>query len=192
MSDDAQRPGGGGDVPTLPSILIVDDDERLRTQLSRAFTRRGYAVQVAEGVAAAVALAEEESPEIAVVDLRMGDGNGLELLQKLVTIDPATRVVMLTGYGSIATAVEAMRLGAVNYVPKPADVNDILAALEKAEQPPMTETGDYEAPSLERAEWEHIQRVLADCGGNITHAAERLRIHRRTLQRKLERFAPQR
>jgi len=140
-------------------------------------------------------MARQESPELAVVDLRMPDGSGLELLKALKEIDPATQVVMLTGYGSISTAVQAVRLGASHYVPKPADADDILAAFEKAQQPaapPTPGTIDFQPPTLARAEWEHINRVLGDCGGNISEAARRLGIHRRSLQRKLQKHPPPR
>ena len=128
---------------------------------------------------------------MAVVDLKMPGGSGLDVLESLLEIDPSTRVVILTGYGSIATAVDAVRLGAVNYLPKPADADDILAAFDRGEKPPQHRTDlEFDAPSLARAEWEHINRVLADCGGNISEAARRLGIHRRTLQRKLEKYPP--
>lgn len=177
-----------GDV--RPSILVVDDDELFRTRLAAAFERRGYEARTAGGHAEALRSAREDSPELAVLDLRMEGPSGLELLRDLLENDPATRVVILTGYGSIATAVEAMRLGAVNYVPKPADADEILVALERGEAPPLQASRDYDAPSLARTEWEHINRVLADCGGNISETARRLGIHRRSLQRKLSKYPP--
>lgn len=174
-----------------PSILIVDDDEILRERLARAFRDRNYEVRTADCADRAAAMARDDSPEWAVVDLRMPERSGLELLQELKRIDTTTRVVMVTGYGSIATAIEAVRLGATNYVPKPTDADDIIAAFEKGENPPLTPTeSQYEAPSLARAEWEHINRVLADCGGNISETARRLGIHRRSLQRKLQKYPP--
>ncbi len=176
-----------------PSILIVDDDERFREQLARALSRRGFEVREATDHESAMEAAHKESPELAVVDLRMPGKSGLEVLRDLIALDENTRVVVLTGYGSIATAVEAMRLGAANYLPKPADAHDILAAFARADAPPLVGIEeDFEAPSLERTEWEHIQRVMAECEGNISRAARRLRIHRRTLQRKLARFPPHR
>ena len=175
---------------SAPSVLLVDDDELMRDRLAAALRRRGYDARTAAGHAEAIASARADSPEFAVVDLRMEGPSGLELLRDLREIDPATRIVMLTGYGSIATAVEAMRLGAVNYVPKPADADDVLAAFERAESPPLLSSRDYDAPSLARAEWEHINRVLADCAGNISEAARRLGIHRRSLQRKLQKYPP--
>lgn len=175
-----------------PSILIVDDDDTFRTRLGRAFERRGFDVRHAHDLDSAVASASEDSPELATVDLRIGEANGLDVLKRLLEIDASTRAVILTGYGSIATAVDAMRLGATNYVPKPADADDILAAFDRAEREPQTASDiDFEPPSLARMEWEHIHRVLADCGGNISEAARRLGLHRRTLQRKLEKYPPQ-
>jgi two-component system response regulator RegA len=175
-----------------PSILLVDDDEVFRRRLARAFEERGYDVRMASSYQEAVTAATEESPEYAVVDLRMPGPSGLELVRELVRIDPATRVVVLTGYGSIATAIDAIRLGAINYLPKPADADDIVAAFARGQAPPLeAPQPDYaEAPSLARAEWEHINRVLADCGGNISEAARRLGIHRRSLQRKLQKYPP--
>ncbi|MCO4771018.1 MAG: response regulator [Deltaproteobacteria bacterium] len=173
-----------------PSMLVVDDDELFRTRLAAAFERRGYETRTASGYGDALRSARAESPEFAVVDLRMEGPSGLELLRDLHEVDPATKVVMLTGYGSIATAVEAMRLGATNYVPKPADADEILVAFERGESPPLEASREYDAPSLARAEWEHINRVLADCGGNISETARRLGIHRRSLQRKLSKYPP--
>lgn len=174
------------------SILIVDDDEVFRRRLARAFEDRGYDTRVAGDFESAVALATEESPELAVTDLKMPGRSGLELVQALHEIDPATKVVVLTGYGSIATAIDAVRLGATYYLPKPADADDIVAAFARAEAPPLEPPQpEYrEAPSLARAEWEHINRVLSDCGGNISEAARRLGIHRRSLQRKLQKYPP--
>lgn len=174
-----------------PSILIVDDDEVFRTRLARAFAERGYEVRAAEGFDGALRLASEDSPELAVVDLKMVGRSGLEVVQGLLEVDPSTRAIVLTGYGSIATAIDAVRLGAVNYLQKPADVDDIIAAFARAEAPPLAPPSpDYRAPSLARAEWEHINRVLGDCGGNISEAARRLGIHRRSLQRKLQKYPP--
>jgi two-component system, response regulator RegA len=176
---------------TSPSLLLVDDHALLRERLARAFRARGYDVRTAANADEAAALAREESPELAVVDLKMPDRSGLECVRDLHALDPATRILVVTGYGSIATAVEAMRLGAVNYLQKPVDVDDIMAAFDRAAAPPLAapET-HHQPPSLARAEWEHIHRVLADCAGNISEAARRLGLHRRTLQRKLSKHAP--
>ena len=178
-------------APQKPSILLVDDDEVYRTRLARAFVERGFDVRTAHDFDSAVALAQADSPEFAVLDLKMPGRSGLELVKALIEIDPATKSVMLTGYGSIATAIDAMRLGATYYLPKPADADEIIAAFARGEAPALEPTDtDYRAPSLARAEWEHINRVLSDCGGNISEAARRLGIHRRSLQRKLQKYPP--
>jgi two-component system response regulator RegA len=174
-----------------PSLLIVDDDRVLRERLARAFRDRGFEVRTAEDYDSAMALAREDSPEMAVVDLRMPGRSGLELVRDLKELDPATHVVVLTGYGSIATAIEAVRIGATYYVQKPADADDVLAAFERGQAPPLEGAAtEYTPPSLARAEWEHISRVVSDCGGNISEAARRLGIHRRSLQRKLQKYPP--
>jgi two-component system, response regulator RegA len=172
-----------------PSVLLVDDDSVFRERLARALRSRGYEVWTAGSGAEALELARRESPERAVVDLRMEGMGGLAVVAELKRIDPATEVVVLTGYGSIATAVEATKLGATNFLPKPSDADDVLRAFAG---PVVDDTGTApEAPTLARAEWEHINRVLADSSGNISEAARRLGIHRRSLQRKLQRFAPE-
>jgi two-component system response regulator RegA len=174
-------------------MLVVDDDERFRTRLARAFEDRGYDVASADGHEEAMRIAREGSTELAVVDLRMPDKGGLEVVRDLLAIDPTTRIVVCTGYGSIATAVDAMRLGAVGYVAKPVDADEILAAFTRAETPvDPSLASDYEPASLARAEWEHISRVLSDCGGNISEAARKLGVHRRSLQRKLQKYPPKR
>ncbi len=173
---------------TQPSLLLVDDDAVYRERLAKAFAARGYEVRTAADAAEAVTLAEADSPELAVLDLRMPGDSGLDLLRRLMAIDPTTRVLMLTGYGSIATALEAVRLGAVHYLTKPADVDEILAAFDP--EAPRAEAADLETPSLARVEWEHLQRVLSDCEGNLSEAARRLGMHRRSLQRKADRRRP--
>jgi two-component system response regulator RegA len=179
------------DTQQKPSILIVDDDEVFRTRLARAFVDRGYDVRTAGDYDSAVAQAQADSPELAVLDLKMPGRSGLELVKALREIDPATKMLVLTGYGSIATAIDAVRLGATYYLAKPADADDIVAAFARGEAPPLEPPDiDYKAPSLARAEWEHINRVLSDCGGNISEAARRLGIHRRSLQRKLQKYPP--
>ena len=172
-----------------PSLLLVDDDAVYRERLAKAIAARGYEVFTAASAKEGVALAEEESPEFAVLDMRMPGESGLELLRRLIAIDPTTRVLMLTGYGSIATAMEAVRFGAVHYLTKPVDVDDILDAFNPKDQAFET-TVDLETPSLARVEWEHIQRVLHDCDGNLSEAARRLGMHRRSLQRKASRKRP--
>jgi two-component system response regulator RegA len=174
-----------------PSILIVDDDDVLRERLGKAFRDREFDVRTASSCDEALALAREDSPELTVVDLRMPGRSGLELVRDLKTVDPTTKIVVLTGYGSIATAIDAMRLGATYYLPKPADADDILAAFARSEAPPLEPPAvSHTTPTLARAEWEHINRVVSDCGGNISAAARRLGMHRRSLQRKLQKYAP--
>ena len=175
-------------VESRPTLLLVDDDGVYRERLAKAMTARGYEVRTAADTEAAVALAEAESPELAVLDLRMPGESGLDLLRRLKAIDPTTKILMLTGYGSIATALEAVRLGAVHYLTKPVDVDEVLAAFDREGAP--AEPLDTETPSLARVEWEHIQRVLNDCEGNLSEAARRLGMHRRSLQRKADRKRP--
>lgn len=173
------------------SILVVDDDDLLRQQLARAFERRGLEVRTAANLAEAKALITEESPELAVVDLKMPDGSGMKLLELLHQVDPTTKSVMLTGYGSIATAIDAVRLGATYFLQKPADADEILNVFLRGETASVDTTeAAPKAPSLARAEWEHINRVLNDCSGNVSEAARRLGLHRRSLQRKLQKFPP--
>ena len=165
------------------SVLVVDDDEVFRRRLGKAFRDRGFDVRTARDAAEAIRAARQDSPEFAVVDLRMPDASGLDVVRELHGIDPASVIVMLTGYGSIATAVEAVRLGAVHYLSKPVDIDQILAAFSgKSAASPVSPDS---VPSLARVEWEHIQRVLRDCDGNISQAARLLGLHRRSLQRKL-------
>jgi two-component system response regulator RegA len=168
-------------------VLLVDDDVRLRDRVHRAMLARGVDTLTASDAEEALLRAREAAPTHAVVDLRMPDGSGIDLIPALAAAVPDIRIVVLTGYGSIATAVEAMRRGACDYLTKPADADQILGALGLASAPPAREPEPDEtaAPSLERVEWEHIQRVLGDCGGNVTQAARVLGLHRRTLQRKL-------
>jgi two-component system response regulator RegA len=179
------------------TLLLVEDDEGLRERMSVAFARRGF--EVTAVATAAEGCAVEDSPELALVDLRLPDADGLAVLRHLLERDPRTNVVVLTGYGSIATALEAVRRGATWFLTKPADADEVLAAFARGDEDLRAALGlpspddpsragpPLRAPSLERMEWEHIHRVLADCAGNVTHAAEALGIHRRSLQRKLGR-----
>lgn len=178
--------------PNAPSsILVVDDDATFRSRLAAAFRRRGYECFEAGSFEEAVAVAEREIPEYAVIDLRLGAESGLEVLRALKRIDGETTIVVLTGYGSIATAMDAVRLGAAGYISKPVDVDDVLAAFARGgAEPAVTPAAAYSVPSLARAEWEHINRVLSDCDGNVSEAARRLKIHRRSLQRKLQKHPP--
>jgi two-component system response regulator RegA len=170
------------------SILLVDDDEAFRKRLARAFRERGHDVRVAADYDEALAAARDDSPQFAVVDLKMPGRSGLDVVRDLKALDPTTRIVVLTGYGSIATAVDAVKLGATQYLPKPADADEILAALTREEGEATVQ--QFPAPSLARAEWEHIQRVLSDAGGNVSEAARRLGMHRRSLQLKLRKHPP--
>jgi two-component system, response regulator RegA len=169
-------------------LLIVDDDEPFRTRLARAMERRGYQVSTAEGVADGMAVARAIQPAFAVVDLRLGEGSGLDVVQALRAARADVRVVMLTGYGNIATAVAAVKAGAVDYLPKPTDADQIEAALEMHGRPlpPPPE----HPMSADRVRWEHIQRVFEQCGRNVSETARRLNMHRRTLQRILAKYAP--
>ena len=168
-------------------ILIVDDDEPFHLALRNAFLRRGYEVAVAGSYDEAMASAREVLPNYAVVDLKMPGGrSGLDVVKDLRALPRAPTIVVLTGYGTIGSAVEAMRLGAINYLNKPCDAEEIEAALLGKRTPPPT----GEVPSLDRHEWEYLNRILADCSGNISEAARRLKMHRRTLQRKLQKHPP--
>lgn len=170
------------------SILVVDDDDVLRSRLEKAFVKRGFIVYIAAEYEQAMVMATQHQPDMAVLDLKMPGKSGMELLQKLLAASPETRAVILTGYGSITNAVEALKLGAVGYVTKPADADQVLAAFE--DNPEPLPTPEIKPPSLAEAQWEHIQRILNDSGGNISEAARRLDIPRRTLQRKLKKNAP--
>jgi two-component system, response regulator RegA len=170
------------------SLLIVDDDRPFSTRLARAMEGRGFQVRVAESVADGIAAVESGAPAYAVIDMRLGDGNGLDVIARLKERRPEARGVVLTGYGNIATAVTAVKLGAYDYLAKPADADEIYAALlaqpgERADPPenPM---------SADRVRWEHIQRVYELCGRNVSETARRLNMHRRTLQRILAKRAP--
>ena len=167
-----------------PTLLLVDDDATFCAVLAEALTRRGYEVRTACNVEEGIARVTEESPEYAVIDLKMPGASGLELVKRLHELDPNTRIVMLTGYASIATAVEAIKLGAVHYLAKPADADDILAAFGRT-QGDAGIAVSARPLSVDRLEWEHIQKVLKECGDNISETARRLGMHRRTLQRKL-------
>lgn len=173
---------------TQSICLLVDDDEVLRTRLAKALAARGLHVLTAGNYDEAVAVAAANPPHYAVIDLKMPGPSGLELLRHLQEVSPNTRSLLLTGYGSIANAVEAMKLGAVNYLTKPADADEIYAAL--LGDTPVASDTNFQPQSLAEAEWEHIHRVLAECGGNISKAAQLLDIPRRTLQRKLKKLAP--
>ncbi len=170
-----------------PSLLIVDDDTVFCEVLTEALTKRGFTVSAAHNVDDGLELARKEPPEFAVVDLRMPGKSGLEMVSELKQLDVHTRIVVLTGYASISTAVEAIKLGAVHYLAKPADADDIVKAFDR-------EQGDKDTPvrtkplSVGQIEWEHIHKILTECDGNISETARRLNMHRRTLQRKLAKY----
>lgn len=167
-----------------PSLLLAGDDPALCDTLAQAFTKRGFEVRTALTANAAAKLATESTPEYAVVDLRLPDRPGLGLVSTLIGLDPHTRIVVLTGYGNIATAIEAIKLGATYYLCKPANVDDIMAAF--FHQAGKVATPPKEKPmSTKRLEWEHIWHVLREHQGNISQAARAMSMHRRTLQRKL-------
>jgi len=170
--------------------MLVDDDDILRERLARAFSERGFTVLQADAYDSAVSVLQSNTPDKAVIDLKMSGPSGLELVEHIKRIQPRCEIVILTGYGSIATAIEAIKKGAVSYLQKPADADDILQAFEHKAENPENRTQEFVAPSLARAEWEHINRVLTDCNGNISEAARRLGMHRRSLQRKLQKYPP--
>lgn len=174
---------------TLQRILLVDDDEVYVRRLAQALTDRGYTVAVALAAEDAAHVARDLQPEAAVLDLKLPGASGLSCLRELRVLWPELRVLMLTGYASIATAMEAVRQGAWDYLTKPADADQVLAALNRD---PLRAQEEIEItpPSLDRVEWEHIQRVLADNEGNISRTAEVLGLHRRSLQRKLMKLPP--
>ncbi len=166
-------------------ILIIDDDETFNGVLCRALARRGHECRGANEAEAALDLARREPPEAVVLDLNLGGSSGLALIEPLLAINPECRIVVLTGYASIATAVDAVKLGAVQYLAKPVEVEAILAAFDAGAHPEISELANAEPLSVDRLEWEHIQRVLHENDGNISATARALKMHRRTLQRKL-------
>ena len=175
-------------LPEDRTLLILEDDRPFRERLARAMEARGFAVSIAENVTQGIARAKEIAPAFAVVDLKLEDGSGLDVVENLHTVRPDARVVVLTGFGNIATAVAAVKYGAIDYIPKPADADDILAALLAApgQKPPPPEN----PMSADRVRWEHIQRVYELCGHNVSETARRLNMHRRTLQRILAKRSP--
>jgi two-component system response regulator RegA len=170
-----------------PTLLVVDDDEAFRVALGRALERRGFSVSLARDAAEAEATARARTFEYALVDVRMPGESGIELVKTLRGIDDGTRVVVLTGYGTIASAVAAMRAGAVDYLTKPTDAETCRQALLGRTQ---SDGAPEDVPSLDRVEWEYLHRVLDDAGNNLSEAARRLRMHRRSLQRKLSKLPP--
>ncbi len=183
MSDDRLQ-----EIGEDRSLLLVDDDEPFLRRLARAMERRGFEPETAESVAAGKSMATARPPAYAVIDLRLEDGNGLDVVELIREKRPDARVVVLTGYGAIATAVAAVKIGATDYLSKPADANDITAALlaKPDELPPPPEN----PMSADRVRWEHIQRVYELCDRNVSETARRLNMHRRTLQRILAKRSP--
>src|SRR5437763_3403512 len=181
-----------GPLQDLPeserTLLVVDDDAPLCQRLARAMERRGFVVATADSVAAGVAAATAQPPAFAVVDLRLGDGSGLDVVSALRGARPGARIVVLTGYGNIATAVAAVKAGALDYLPKPADADAVERAL-LAKGGATTEAPE-DPMSADRVRWEHIQRVFELCERNVSETARRLKMHRRTLQRILSKHAP--
>ncbi len=175
-------------VPGDRSLLIVEDDKSFLQRLARAMESRGFTVTTAELVAEGLTQLETASPAFAVVDMRLDDGNGLDVISALKRRRPDARAIILTGYGNIATAVNAVKLGAVDYLSKPVDADDVVAALLALEgrkpEPPENPM------SADRVRWEHIQRIYELCGRNVSETARRLNMHRRTLQRILAKRAP--
>jgi two-component system, response regulator RegA len=175
-------------MPSDRSLLIVEDDKSFLQRLARAMEGRGFSVTTAESVADGLTQLETSSPAFAVVDMRLEDGNGLDVISALKRRRPDARAIILTGYGNIATAVNAVKLGAVDYLSKPVDADDVVAALLALEgrkpEPPENPM------SADRVRWEHIQRIYELCGRNVSETARRLNMHRRTLQRILAKRAP--
>ncbi len=180
--------GLSADLTNTPSLLLLDDDRPFLQRLGRAMEGRGFAVTMASSVQEGMASVAANVPDYAVVDMRLEDGNGLDVVEALNARNAQTRVIVLTGYGNIATAVTAVKLGAIDYLAKPADADDILNALM---QQPDDKAAPPENPmSADRVRWEHIQRVYELCDRNVSETARRLNMHRRTLQRILAKRAP--
>jgi two-component system response regulator RegA len=175
----------------LPLALVVDDDEIFRSRLCRAFCARRWEAEYAQDGDHALKFVQDRSPDLVLVDLRMPGKGGIDVVQELRAVDSSMTIIVLTGYGSIPTAISAMKRGADHYLSKPADADQILAVYETLRS---AVSGPPEAPdtvpTLARVEWEHMQRVIADCDGNISQAARLLGIHRRSLQRKLSKYPP--
>jgi two-component system response regulator RegA len=171
----------------LRTLLVLDDDEVFAARIARALEARGFEVTRAGTVAEAMAAARADSPECALIDLRLPDGHGLDVVAELHAIDATTRIVVLTGYGAIATAVEALKRGASDYLTKPVDADQVATAFAAGEGGP-DRAREFTVPSLARVEWEHIQRVMTECQGNVSQAARVLGLHSRSLQRKLAKY----
>ena len=188
LANETAKPAAKENIPAERSLLIVEDDISFLQRLAKALEQRGFTVTTAESVADGLVQVEKVAPAFAVVDMRLGDGNGLDVISALKRRRPDARGIILTGYGNIATAVNAVKLGAVDYLAKPVDADDVIAALLAQDnsriEPPENPM------SADRVRWEHIQRIYEMCGRNVSETARRLNMHRRTLQRILAKRAP--
>ncbi len=188
LATETAKPAAKQNIPAERSLLIVEDDHSFSQRLAKALEQRGFIVTTAESVADGLLQVEKAAPAFAVVDMRLGDGNGLDVISALKRRRPDARGIILTGYGNIATAVNAIKLGAVDYLAKPVDADDVVAALLAQDntkiEPPANPM------SADRVRWEHIQRIYEMCGRNVSETARRLNMHRRTLQRILAKRAP--
>jgi two-component system response regulator RegA len=188
LANETAKPAAKENIPAERSLLIVEDDQSFLQRLAKALEQRGFTVTTAESVADGLLQVEKAAPAFAVVDMRLGDGNGLDVISALKLKRPDARGIILTGYGNIATAVNAVKLGAVDYLAKPVDADDVVAALLAQDN---TKIEPPENPmSADRVRWEHIQRIYEMCGRNVSETARRLNMHRRTLQRILAKRAP--
>ena len=188
LANETAKPAVKQNIPAERSLLIVEDDHSFLQRLAKALEQRGFTVTTAESVAEGLLQVEKAAPAFAVVDMRLGDGNGLDVISALKLRRPDARGIILTGYGHLATAVNAVKLGAVDYLPKPADADDVVAPLLAQDN---TKIEPPENPmSADRVRWEHIQRIYEMCGRNVSETARRLNMHRRTLQRILAKRAP--
>jgi two-component system response regulator RegA len=188
LANETAKPAAKENIPAERSLLIVEDDQSFLRRLAKALEQRGFTVTSAESVADGLLQVEKAAPAFAVVDMRLGDGNGLDVISALKLKRPDARGIILTGYGNIATAVNAVKLGAVDYLAKPVDADDVVAALLAQDN---TKIEPPENPmSADRVRWEHIQRIYEMCGRNVSETARRLNMHRRTLQRILAKRAP--
>lgn len=188
VTNETAKPAVKENISAERSVLIVEDDHSFLQRLAKALEQRGFTVTTAESVADGLLQVEKVAPAFAVVDMRLGDGNGLDVISALKRRRPDARGIILTGYGNIATAVNAVKLGAVDYLAKPVDADDVVAALLAQDnariEPPENPM------SADRVRWEHIQRIYEMCGRNVSETARRLNMHRRTLQRILAKRAP--
>jgi two-component system response regulator RegA len=188
LANETAKPATKENIPAERSLLIVEDDHSFSQRLAKALEQRGFTVTTAESVADGLLQVEKAPPAFAVVDMRLGDGNGLDVISALKLKRPDARGIILTGYGNIATAVNAVKIGAVDYLAKPVDADDVVAALLAQDN---TKIEPPENPmSADRVRWEHIQRIYEMCGRNVSETARRLNMHRRTLQRILAKRAP--